>query len=270
LNPDFVSPDEPLARLNSGATLVDASLPLFTYPTGDWLRLSLYWELPPEESTTLELEGDIKRELIIDPPVAAQHGITRQQVDLRLDPSLPGGRYKVNLLTEEGHRVKLEEFELKRIPLRGTVTDPAINNRLNLRFGEFIELLGYDVAAAAGKPGDTIEVTLYWRALDHVQKRYKVSVTLNGQRVNPRFNAPLWGQQDNEPVNWETPTTLWVPGDVLADTYPITIDPTAPPGEYMLLAVMYGLVDGVRLSIFDVNGNDIGDMAQLQTLEVKR
>lgn len=161
-------------------------------------------------------------------------------------------------------------YLLERTPLKGLASDSSISNRLSLRFGESIELLGYDVSAETGKPGDTLDVTLYWRALDLIPARYKVSVALKGQQTNPRDNTPLWGQQDNEPVNWSAPTNLWSPGDVFEDKYRITIDSNSPSDKYDLVTLMYGLHDGVRLPVYDDTGKPAGDMAYLLVIDVNR
>lgn len=269
LNPDFIPPAQPTAELAAEAKLHGASLPLSVYPTAGVVYLSLYWEQPPQHGITLSLVGPTQRVLTYDPPPAATSGLTHQVIDLSLTPDLAGGRYQVYLQTGEGQGVKLGEFSLIHSAVEGAVTNPTISHRLNLRLGEAIELLGYDLATSAGRPGESIQLTLYWQAVSPVHARYKVLAALMGEQFNPKTGNPLWGQQDNEPVNWTTPTTYWAPGTVIADPHLIPIDPDTPAGAYTIVVAMYGLIDGVRLPVYGADGSNLGDSVSLQQFNVQ-
>ena len=72
-----------------------------------------------------------------------------------------------------------------------------------------------------------------------------------------------------EPGNGQTPTTLWAPDTVIADTYRIPVAHHAPAGTYTLEIGMYGLVDIARLPVSNGDGNPLGDFILLETIEVK-
>jgi hypothetical protein len=113
-----------------------------------------------------------------------------------------------------------------------------------------------------------VELTLYWQATAPVQTRYKVFTHLLGQAYNATMDNFLWGQQDNEPVNGQVPTTVWAPGAVIADLYRIPVAADAPPGQYLIEVGMYGLVDGVRLPVL-ANDIVVDDHVVLQPVKVQ-
>jgi hypothetical protein len=51
-------------------------------------------------------------------------------------------------------------------------------------------------------------------------------------------NAIQRGGEDRVPLQYYT-TLLWVPGEVVSDTYPVPVDATAPPGVYWLDVGLY-------------------------------
>jgi len=248
-------------------------LPMQRYGAGDTVHLALYWAEPPAQPFTLDLvnQSGVVLSQTFDPPKRASSGVTRQQVDNPLPASLASGEYAL-WLKASGTRVRVAAFTVFRAGsgiANAVVTDPArIQNALNVRYGDSIRLLGYDLGADRVRPGETLTVTLYWTASAAIPKRYKVSVFILGERFNPVTNNPLWGQQDNEPINWTTPTTLWPPGSILADSYTVKVSAGAPAGTYQLGVVLYGLVDGVRLPVFDASGSARGDLFIVRQIAV--
>jgi len=93
-----------------------------------------------------------------------------------------------------------------------------------------------------------VRVTLYWEATAVPAEDYTVFVhLLDG-------SGSLRGQGDGPPVGGDYATSLWVPGEVIADEHVVTIHADAPPGDYSLAAGLYRLADGVRLPVQDADG----------------
>jgi len=127
-------------------------------------------------------------------------------------------------------------------PPRAHVFDPPpIAHPLSARFGDSIALLGFDLEPATPAPGDTLHLTLHWRSLKPMTRPYTVFIHLVGP------DGQLVGQQDNMPLRDTAPTTCWVPGEVIADPYDISINPQAPPGNYVLETGFYLWETGERL-----------------------
>lgn len=266
LRPGYPVPDNPVAVVAEGELLA-ASLPLDRYLTGDILHLALIWAQPPREPAWLRLSGPTTRELALPSPPAVTTGPTRQQLDWPLLPDLPAGRYRL-ALAEAERVVELARFTLVgRQPLLAGAMAGAMQS-LNLRLGDAIRLVGYDLPQTTVRPGEAVSLTLYWEALAPIPARYKVFTHLVGETWNATQGNFLWGQQDNEPLADRLPTTLWAPGSRIADPYRIVLDPAAPPGVYTLEVGMYGLVDGVRLPLFDANGKPLGDSVTLTKITV--
>lgn len=248
----------------AGGELLHAELPLARYLAGDILHLALTWARPPDQAAQLALVGPVTRTLALPDWPAAASGPTRQQVDWPLLADLPAGRY----------RLTLADIELARFTLvpRGAILSPAAGEAmqpLNLRLGDSIVLVGYELPRAAVQPGDAVELTLYWKTTGLIAARYKVFTHLVGATWNAGSGNFLWGQQDNEPMGDRLPTTQWAPGALIADTYRIALEPAAPPGVYTVEVGMYGLTDGIRLPVFDAQGEAQGDAVTLGQITVQ-
>jgi len=260
-----------------GARLVGADVSLPRYLSGDTAHVFLYWDPPSEAGGTVRLlsgsEPGVRKETAVPAPRAASSTPTRQHVALPLTADLPGGDYRIAVQVDEGPEVEVGRFTLIRRASAATtrpddVDEGDIARRLDLHLGEQILLLGYDLPRTIVEPGETVELTLYWRAVEPVQIRYKVFTHLLGDAYNTTTGNFLWGQQDNEPVNGQAPTTTWTPDTIIADPYSIPVAADAPPGEYQIAIGMYGLVDGIRLPVV-VDDATVGDSILLEPVEVR-
>ncbi|MGD1993042.1 MAG: glycosyltransferase family 39 protein [Anaerolineae bacterium] len=269
VGPDFEAPEGPGATFASGATLQGAWVPLPRYGTGDTVHLVLVWEEPPQGAVTVEMVGMGQTVEVSEPPPATRTLPVRQLVDLPLTPDLPGGSYRLRVWVAGGGPVTVGAFTLVPRRVAGASSAAEIPAPLNLRLGESIELLGYDLPRTTVAPGEVLDLTLYWQATEAVEDRTKVFVHLLGETYNARTQNFIWGQQDNEPVAGQAPTTVWTPGVVVEDPYHITVAADAPPGRYQLEIGMYGLVGGDRLPVFDGDGRPQGDAIILAEIEVE-
>jgi hypothetical protein len=130
------------------------------------------------------------------------------------------------------------------------------------RFGE-VELLGYETPRRRYQPGDTMPVTVYWRALERSSRDlslYLHAVTNNGT---------VAGKVDSYPGAGLLRTTTWQPGVIYADHYGIALlgDNTAQnPEENELVSASklriqagwwdYATGDGIPA--MDENGMELG------------
>ncbi len=97
-----------------------------------------------------------------------------------------------------------------------------------------VELLAFTTDRANYQPGDTAQVTLYWRALDAPSQNLKSFVHLTDAAVT---RQPT--QHDGDPNGGFTPTTRWLPGELVPDTHPLVLPEDLTPGPYLLWAGMY-------------------------------
>jgi uncharacterized membrane protein len=115
-------------------------------------------------------------------------------------------------------------------------------------FSGQIKLLGYTLEAEDIKPGDSVQLALYWQALADMETSYTVFIHLIDQ------DERMMGQKDNRPVSGLYPTTEWKPGEEIVDRYEIATGPEIPPGEYSIEIGLYELESGERLPVLDVMG----------------
>jgi hypothetical protein len=116
-------------------------------------------------------------------------------------------------------------------------------SRVDVAFGDRIILEGFSLDATTLRPGDILQLTLFWRARAPVRERYKVFVHLVGDPA-----APPAAQHDGEPGGGLALTTRWTPGEGVADNHGVFIPLDLPPGEYTLRVGLYGVEDGLRLA----------------------
>jgi hypothetical protein len=113
-----------------------------------------------------------------------------------------------------------------------------------VNFANQIELRGYDLDARSVKQGDTLQVTLYWRALAPMGESYRVFVHLIGP------NDRSAGGADVIPARGAFPTVYWKPGDALRDVVQIPVAANALPGKYAVEVGLYPVgKPGERLEV---------------------
>ncbi len=108
-----------------------------------------------------------------------------------------------------------------------------IANPAQATFADRFQLLGYDLETRAAKPGDTLRVALYWRALAPMNESYRVFVHVIAQDNRSAGGA------DVIPARGAFPTVYWKPGDTLRDVVQIPIAPNAPSGKYEIQVGAY-------------------------------
>lgn len=120
-------------------------------------------------------------------------------------------------------------------PPTATPVGPVPSNPFYARFGDVAELLGYDLTTTTLSPGQSVGVTLYWRALPGAGSlNYQVFVHLL-----PPDISRLLGQHDGTPVEGTRPTTGWTAGEVVVDFHAVSLVATDYTGEARIAVGFY-------------------------------
>jgi len=115
-------------------------------------------------------------------------------------------------------------------------------NRISYVFGGRIELVGFDMPRRNVRPGETVLLKLYWRALGPAEHDYTVFTHI----LEPP--STIWGQEDRPP---HVPTSRWQAGAVYEEAYALVVKPDAPPGLYEVEVGLYRPETGERLRLPD-------------------
>jgi tRNA A-37 threonylcarbamoyl transferase component Bud32 len=105
---------------------------------------------------------------------------------------------------------------------------------IDANLGNLITLESADLPRDTLRPGETLELTLHWKArVNNIEQPYKVFVHLIGP------TGKLATQVDREPQDGRAPTTTWTTGAVVQDRYTFEIPRDAPRGAYQLRVGLY-------------------------------
>jgi hypothetical protein len=98
---------------------------------------------------------------------------------------------------------------------------PTMQNTVGVRFGNVVELLGYDIESRAVPIGGTLRMTFYYRVLSRTAEPLWMGVWFA-----PEDGQPIWGhfQASHFPVFGRYPTTDWVPGEILRDDVTLRVE----------------------------------------------
>ncbi len=130
-------------------------------------------------------------------------------------------------------------------------------------FADYITLLGYDLNQQRLRPGQTLDVTLYWRAQQPLNIPYQSFIHL--------VSASGIVKAQSDHLNpGDFPTTQWPLDQYIWDRHQLSIPKTLPPGRYTLAVGLYTLNDGQRLSVADATFGARNDHVILkQTITVR-
>jgi len=159
-------------------------------------------------------------------------------------PDLPAGRYGLSLQVP-GLEGSIDLGTVTVHQSLHTYTVPPMGFHVGAQFASSVELLGYDLQTL--QRGSTLKLTLYWRAMSAPQGDAKVFIHIVGP------DGVIRAQADAVPLQWQRPTSGWLPGEVLSDPYELTIPVEAPAGEYRIYV---GLYDPMTLERWPVRTGD--------------
>jgi len=264
-----------------GYDLVEGS-----YRPGDWVWVRPYWralrlaqdratrKLAQDYSFYLRLVDESRRlwaEEVIRPagdgyPTISWHEgeIVKGQHSLRIPFDAPEGDYYLGIVLRQPKLAQSSGFlaglfrafssdgdaldlgKIHMVEAQREFDVPPIQHPHQANFGGLVEFLGYDLERTELSSGDVLPLTLYWRALEQMDTSYTVFTHLLDE------DHRIWGQQDNPPKEGGHPTTLWMKGEVVIDSYHIPVTPDAPPGEYVIEIGLYDGATGARMPVLDV------------------
>ena len=156
-----------------------------------------------------------------------------------------------------GDNIRFGQIELERPA--GSLYNPVSYN-----FGNQIELIGYDLDRRQAAPGETLRLTLYWRAWRKPERDLTVFAHV---LQKPQT---LWAQWDKAPT---PPTSQWQTGQVVSDTYQLTLKPDTPAGVYDIETGVYYFAPGgnlERLELITTGGQLQEDFVLLSRVRVSR
>jgi hypothetical protein len=126
--------------------------------------------------------------------------------------------------------------------------DSPVPNPVDFDFEGQIALAGYDLDRRTARTGETIHLTLYWRALAKLEEDYTVFTHVLGEEDR------LWAQMDSQPQGGAAPTSSWQVGQVIEDHYNLAVKPDTPPDVYDIEVGLYLAATGQRLGVLDEGG----------------
>jgi hypothetical protein len=148
-------------------------------------------------------------------------------------------------------------------PLGYPEVNPPIQHPLHANFANLFWLEGYSIDHPQPlQPGDTIDLTLFWRAQRSTDETHKVFIQSfygNGTMVAQRDAYPVCGTRDT----WQ-----WDPGELIADVHRVPVKADAPDGLYPLYVGMYPETTGSRLEVLDEAGNVTADWVHLTDIRI--
>jgi hypothetical protein len=156
-----------------------------------------------------------------------------------------------------GDNVRFGQIELNR-------PAASLYNPVSYNFSDQIELIGYDLDRRQAAPGETLRLTLFWRA------RRKPDRDLTVFAHVLQKPQTLWAQWDKAPA---PPTSQWQVGQVVSDTYQLTLKPDTPAGVYDIETGVYYFAPGggiERLKLITTGGQLQEDFVLLSRVRVSR
>lgn len=142
-------------------------------------------------------------------------------------------------------------------------------HQTDYRLGDSIRLIGYDLNNTTFRPGDRIELKVYWYTTTAIPYGYSsfVHVSMGG--------PPLAQADKLNPAG--LPTKIWPSTGYIHDDYVIDLPATIPPGEYSLVVGLYTCDtrpvgecgNGERLIVTDSGSKALGDVVLLAQLKVE-
>jgi hypothetical protein len=131
-------------------------------------------------------------------------------------------------------------FRLLRTKDAAQAPEPAVPLDEPILYGEELELDGFGQSSETGSPGNTLSLSYAWRLRQPAASDYWADVLFTddqGQVVTLQ-GFPVW--LDSHWIGGgANPTSSWVSGDVVQETYDVLVPAGVQPGTYFIQLLIY-------------------------------
>lgn len=259
-----------IADFGAQVRLVGYDLEQTEVQPGNAISLTLYWQAqqPPERDYSIFVhlvdEVDIVQASHDSYPAAGRMATTDWPLSsiipdrhtLTIPETAPApGRLRIEIGVYDyttGERLRVDGQDHLVIGYVAVQPRPIVDgvaNPLRINFSDQIALIGFDIEQRVIRPGETLELTLWWEALSVPQEDYVVFAHL----ILPP--DAVWAGSDEMPQRGAAPTSQWQPGQRIKDQVQLMLPANAPPGIYY---IEIGLYDPATVERLTVNGSDAG------------
>jgi hypothetical protein len=141
---------------------------------------------------------------------------------------------------------------------------------LDYRLGEHTYIIGYDLSDTTFRAGERVELVLYWYAEQPAPYKYIPFVHIGTLGAPPLTQAPGKDHPGGRPM------TEWTADGYIRDAHVIFLPADMPAGEYQIIVGLYTCEtrpagecgNGERPTVYDADGNVVGDVAVVATITV--
>ena len=128
------------------------------------------------------------------------------------------------------------------------------------RFDPGLTLIGYEWSGESVQAGQSLFLTLWWRADTDLNTDYTAFVHVGGDQVV--------AQRDGQPCQGLFPTSHWRAGDLIRDSFALTLPANVAPGQYPLTVGWYTFPDFERQKLLEADVPLPADRAIIGTITV--
>jgi hypothetical protein len=121
------------------------------------------------------------------------------------------------------------------------LNEPELRARLGSRFGNDVELVGIDSKSRRARAGDTLDMTLVWRAAAQPSSDYLLTVALLDE------GGKVTVLQENEPTGGKRPTSGWTPDEYVEDGWKVRLPRELPRGRSRIAVSVVDPITNQRL-----------------------
>jgi hypothetical protein len=219
-----------------------------TLRPGENLPVTLYWQGMSVEgereaaSLSVVLSDGVGEDVVLwtGTPTDGRHPTSRwldgelvaDHLRWVVPRELPNGIYEL-VMNAEGTKIALGTVEI--VGVARVYDPPPVQYRSDARFGTALDMWGYTLETS----DDELRLSLVWHAAEEVSADYKVFVHVVGE------DGAIIEQRDAMPLDNTYPTSLWLVGEYVDDTYTFS----APNQPYSIRVGLYLLETGDRLPV---------------------